>query len=83
MARFKDSLERKSSPRNEIERMTEIDRLEFEFDWICAETERLEKEGRKIGLKLAALKGERCCICSSPLIQRDEKEKGICRPCRY
>lgn len=82
MARLKGSLER-NLPQNEIERMTEIERLEFEFDWICAEMERLEKEGREIGLKLAVLKSERCCICSAPLIQRDEKEKGICRACRY
>jgi|GEM_PF-7131076 hypothetical protein len=83
MTRFRGLLERGSLPQNEIERMTEIDRLEFEFDWICAEMERLEKEGREIGLKLAVLKGERCCVCSSPLIQRDEKEKGICRDCHY
>jgi hypothetical protein len=67
---------------NQIERMTEIERLEFEFDWICSEIERLEKEGREIGLRLAVLKGERCCICSAPLIERDEKEKDICRGCR-
>ncbi|MER3447995.1 MAG: hypothetical protein C4291_14720 [Candidatus Dadabacteria bacterium] len=58
MTRFKGLLERRSLIENQIEKMTEIEKLEFEFDWICAEIERLEKEGCEIGLRLAALKGE-------------------------
>jgi predicted nuclease with TOPRIM domain len=81
MARFKSLVERKSLLENEIKRMTEVEKLEFEFDWICAEMERLEKEGREIGLKLANLRGEQCSVCSVPLIQKDEKERGICTAC--
>ncbi len=88
MAMFKDltieidEMEEKKSPlEKELENMTEIEKLEFEFEWIHTEIERLEKEGWEIGLKLARLKGEQCGICSAPLIRRDEKERGSCTAC--
>ena len=88
MARFKDLTieideieEKKSLLEKELENITEVERLEFEFGWIYAEIERLEKEGWEIGLKLAKLKGEQCGICSVPLIRRDEKERGSCTAC--
>ena len=81
MARFKSLVERKNLLEDDLERMTEVEKLEFEFEWIYAEKERLEKEGREIGLKLANLKGEQCSVCSAALIQKDEKERGICKAC--
>ena len=65
MSGFKDSAalraEKMNSFEKEFENMTEVERLEFEIDWIYTEIERLEKESRKVRLKLAELKGERCC----------------------
>jgi hypothetical protein len=73
---FKDSVtlreEKKGSFRKGFEDMTEVERLEFEIDWIYAEIERLEKESRKVRLKLAELKGERCCSCRTPLTRKEE-----------
>jgi hypothetical protein len=73
--------EKKILLEKELENMTEIERLQFEFDWIHAEIERLEKEGREIGLKLAKLKDEKCGICRGPLVRRDEKERDTCVGC--
>lgn len=50
MAMFKDLTteieEKKSLLEKELENMTEIERLEFEFDWIYSEIKRLEKAGK-------------------------------------
>lgn len=55
MAMFKDLTteieEKKSLLEKELENMTEIERLEFEFDWIYSEIKRLEKAGKE-GLSL-------------------------------
>ena len=65
----------------ELEIMSEVERLEFEFDWLHAQIAKLEKEAWEIGLKLAELKGEQCPGCSDPLISKEAKEKGLCQPC--
>lgn len=77
MIEFKDLAihikEKKNSFGKEFENMTEVERLEFEIDWIYAEIERLEKESRKVRLKLAELKGERSCSARTPLIRKEEE----------
>lgn len=77
MSGFKDSTairpEKRDSFGKEFENMTEVERLEFEIDWIYTEIERLENESRKARLKLAELKGERCRSFRTPLIRKEEK----------
>lgn len=77
MVGFKDSAAHRKDKKNsfgkEFENMTEMERLEFEIDWIYAEIERLEKEGSEVRLKLVELRGERCCSCRTPLTRKKEE----------
>ncbi len=66
---------------SELDMMSEVEKLEFEFEWIHAEIERLEDEANIVGLKLAELKKEQCLSCSAPLISKEAKEKGLCWSC--
>lgn len=61
--------------------MSETERLEFEFEWIHAEIEKLEEEAHEVGLRLAEIKKEQCLVCSAPLILKEAKEKGLCWSC--
>ena len=80
MIGFKDSADQMKKKNDffgkEIENMTEVERLEFEIDWIYAEIERLEKESRKVRLKLAELKGERLRSRRTPLARKEERENN-------
>jgi len=66
---------------NELDHMSDLERLEFEFEWINAEIEKLEEEAYDVGLRLAELKKEQCLGCSAPLISKETKEKGLCWSC--
>ena len=66
---------------NELDVMSDVEKLEFEFEWIHAEIERLEEEASIVGLKLAELKKEQCLASSASLISKEAKEKGLCWPC--
>ena len=61
--------------------MSEAEKLEFEFEWIHAEIEKLEEESHEVGLRLAEIKKEQCLVCSVPLISKEAKEKGLCWSC--
>jgi len=61
--------------------MSEVERLEFEFEWIHAEIEKLEEEAYEVSLRLAKLKKEQCLVCSAPLVSKEAKEKGFYWSC--
>jgi len=61
--------------------MSEVERLEFEFEWLNAEIEKFEDEVYEVGFRLAKLKKEQFLVCSAPLISKEAKEKGLCWSC--